>query len=175
MRPGSRAAISPVRSLPRVVKPALCQSRLGLAPVVRADEEASVGDQSSALTHRCLPDGVAEDDAPTVDPVGAISSRVPVMRPRANQIYSTKRLVPPPTRRGTYSNTARPYCLRYPLSPRQRLTLVPLTHGSPRQLPRYRRRKPVTWEKSALRSGGLPASCSKPFSTIMKSVTRTVP
>jgi hypothetical protein len=50
--------------------------------------------------------------AATVDPVGAIRSRAPVIRPRANQTNSTKRLISPPTRRGTYSNTARPYCLQ---------------------------------------------------------------
>ena len=41
--------------------------------------------------------GSPRTTAATVDPVGAIRSRTPVIRPRANQIHSTKRPVSPPS------------------------------------------------------------------------------
>jgi hypothetical protein len=84
-------------------------------PVVRADKETRAGEEGSARADRGLQMGSPRTKAATVDPVGAIRSRTPVIRPRANQISSTKRPVSPPTWRGTYSNTTRPYFCPHPL------------------------------------------------------------
>jgi hypothetical protein len=51
--------------------------------------------------------GSPRTTAATVEPVGAIRSRAPVIRPRANQIDSTNRPVSPLTARDRYSNTSR--------------------------------------------------------------------